>query len=172
MSKQKNTTAVATANIQNKKVWTIVVICIITAAIIAGSLIIALWNTPDKSVAGTNNQTQASSSATIKNGDFQFVKENATSYPKSASNWTKYTYKAPTGSTQGFTEISTSNETVMGVVSVDSEEWTTVQSDVATFGVQGLANPGKAQETDEDDYVYMISNKTAYTAFGRNKGTL
>ncbi len=164
MSKQKNTTAVATANIQNKKVWTIVVICIITAAIIAGSLIIALWNTPDKSVAGTNNQTQASSSATIKNGDFQFVKENATSYPKSASNWTKYTYKAPTGSTQGFTEISTSNETVMGVVSVDSEEWTTVQSDVATFGVQGLANPGKAQATDEDDYVYMISNKTAYTA--------
>ncbi|MBR2975078.1 MAG: hypothetical protein IKC47_04985, partial [Clostridia bacterium] len=164
MSKQQNTKAVATNNLQSKKVWTIVVICLITAAIIAGSLIIALWDTPDKTVAGTNNETQASSSATIKNGDFQYLKEAATSFPKSASNWTKYTYKAPTGSTQGFTEISTNNETVMGVVSVKDEDWTAVQADVAALGVAGLANPGKAQADDKDDNVYMISNKTAYTA--------
>lgn len=163
MSKQQNTNATA-LNFQNKKVWTIVAVCLITAAIIAGSLIIALWDTPDKSVAGTDNPSQASSSATIKNGDFQYLKETATSFPKSASNWTKYTYKAPTGSTQGFTEISTNNETVMGVVSVNEEDWATVQANVASFGVENLANPGKAQASDKDDNVYMISNKTAYTA--------
>ena len=163
MSKQKHTNATA-PNFQNKKLWTIVAVCLITAAIIAGSLIIALWDTPDKTVAGTENPSQASSSDTIKNGDFQYLKEAATSFPKSASNWTKYTYKAPTGSTQGFTEISTNNETVMGVVSVNDEDWATVQANVASLGVANLANPGKAQADDKDDNVYMISNKTAYTA--------
>ena len=98
MSKNISATAKKGLSQTAKKALVISVICVVTAIVIAVSLILALKPVDSKFVADTNNPTTDSSTLTIKNGNFEYVNEAKASYPLSASNWSKYGYKAPTGS--------------------------------------------------------------------------
>lgn len=167
MSKNISATAKKGLSQTAKKALVISVICVVTAIVIAVSLILALKPVDSKFVADTNNPTTDSSTLTIKNGNFEYVNEAKASYPLSASNWSKYGYKAPTGSgssrSQGYTTLGTNTDTVMGVIDTKTENWETVSSDLSSFGVE-LSNPGKPGDSETEYNVYMIHNKTDFAA--------
>lgn len=163
MSKNKQTNATEqVARPINMKALIISIVCIITVLVIAVSLTIALWPQPaDKTLADTDTPTIDSSTDTIKNGNFDYIKEEATMYPLSAQSWDKYTFKSTTTSSQYYNKIMTNDKTVMGIV--DTSDWTTVSSDLAKYGIT-LTNPEKPVSDSEDSNVYMINNLQEYTA--------
>lgn len=167
MSKNISATAKKGLSQNAKKALVISVICVVTAIVIAVSLILALKPVEDKFIADNNNPSVDTSGLTIKNGNFEYVNEEKVSYPWSATNWSKYGYKAPTGSgtslSQGYTTISTNNQTVMGVIDTSEENWEDVNSDLKTLGVE-ITNPGIPVDSETEKNVYMIHNKTDYAA--------
>ncbi len=166
MSKKSKSAIVVDNSQKTKKAIIIAVICVVVAIVIAVSLVIALWQTPDKTVADLDNETAGTSSLTIKNGNFEYVNEDATLFPKTAQSWNRYTYKPKSGTSQGYTTIGTNEKTVMGIVDTSEEGWTSVQSDLAKQGIESgaVANPGKPDADSADDNVYMIYNKTDTTS--------
>jgi hypothetical protein len=162
----KNTPNVAVDKQQRNKILLIAIVCIVTALVLAASLIIALLpRTENKSVADLNNETGDTSDAIIANGDFEFLTDaDATAYPKLAQNWLKYGYKAPASKTShGYTNLGITDKGVMGVV--DTSVWSTVTADLSKrFASLGsLANP-EARPDAEGSNVYMIHNEVAQTA--------
>lgn len=166
MSKNKQAIAVKADNQKRNKVLLIAIVCVVTALIIAASLIIALWPTEDKTVANLDNETIDTSSATITNGDFEYLTEaDSTTFPKVAQSWTKYGYKAPTSKTsQGYTTLSVSDKTLMGVVDTASP-WDKVVADLAGrfTSLASLNNP-EARPGADGSNIYMIHNDVATTA--------
>lgn len=132
------------------------VIAVVMAVIITLVLIWALKPAPapEKKLDNDDSQTTSTSS----NLKFELVDEEEASYPQTATNWTKYGYSAPTSSTQGYKEITSSEDAVMGVV--DVEDWTKVSSDLSFTA----NNPGKFGEGATDSNVYMIHNLHDYAA--------
>ncbi len=150
------------SNLAKKKALVIAIIAVVTAIVIAATLIIVLWEEAEKTFASNTTVDTTSSSDTISNGTFEYVTESEASYPLTAQDWSKYTYKSPTSSTHSYKTINSNLNSLMGVI--DTSDWETVEADLAGYGITDIANPGTAEDS-EDDYVYMISNgTTAYSA--------
>lgn len=164
MSKQKQSNvATQTRKPINKNALIISIVCVVTALVIAVSLIIALWPAPaDKTIADLDNPTIETSDSTIKNGDFSYVGEEATLYPKSAQDWSKYTWQEPTNEyTQYYKEILSNTNTLMGIV--DTNDWDKVSNDLSKYGIT-IDNPGIPVQDAKDSNVYMIHNREQYSA--------
>lgn len=134
---------------------------IILAAVIALSVALPLMLRTDKVPATQERPDANSSTLPVKNGDFMYASSDDTSYPKSALNWTKYTYKDVEGSSHDFTAIDTTEKSVLGIV--DTDDWTTVSSDLALEGITA-ANPSYPNSEATDKNVYMIASKQATSA--------
>ena len=140
----------------------ITVICLVMAVILAVSLALVLkqpTTTPDD---GSDGGSSGTSTLYIKNGDFAYFDDESDTFPKSADNWTTYTYKAPDGDTHGFTEITDSEQVISGVIDTDDEAWTSVSADLASQGITAT-NPGIHDE-DLDTNIYMFGTKHATNA--------
>lgn len=150
------------SNLAKKKALVIAIIAVVTAIVIAATLVIVLWEEEVKTFASNTTVDTTSSSDTISNGTFEYVEEDASSYPQTAQDWSKYTYNTPTSTTHSYKSINSNLNSVMGVV--DTSDWDTVSAGLSSYGITGLANPEVAADA-EDDFVYMISNGSdAYSA--------
>ena len=148
----------------------IIIAAIVAVAIVILSVSLALILKPDAlTESGSNSSGNGSSTLVIKNGDFAYTSSDDTNYPLTAQNWTKYGYKAKSGSSHDFAAISTTEKVVMGIVNTDTENaddnWNTVLADLADEGITNVTNPKlHASSEAEDNNVYMIATKEATTA--------
>ncbi len=150
-----------------KKGIIISAICIVMAIVLAVSVTLVVSN----SGTTTNSSTSSSGSSSlyIKNGDFAYFDTESTSYPKTADNWTLYTYTDPVTDSDGivtehgFDKITDTDAVLTGVVSTDEEEWDNVTNDLADENISGITNPGIHDE-DLDKNVFMFASKNATTA--------
>lgn len=147
----------------------IIITAIVAVAIIILSVALALILRPEVlSPSDQNTPSNSTSSAPIRNGDFTYTSSDDTSYPKAAQNWTRYGYKAVSGSTHDFESISTNEKAVMGIIDTaedDDDAWPTVVDDLENAGITGIKNPGVHEGIEaEDTKVYMIATKEATTA--------
>ena len=144
----------------------IIIIAIVLVAVIILSIALALILKPDeKKPADDKTDNSNSSTLAIKNGDFFYTSSDDTNYPRTAVNWTKYGYKAPTASnTHDFESITSTDKTVMGIINVKDENWDEVKSDLSAEGIS-INNPKTRKDLeDDDDNIYMIYNKVATAA--------
>ena len=158
---------VATQPLSDNTRKLIIIIAIILVAVIILSISLALvLKTEEKTPAVDNTDSSNSSTLPIKNGDFLYSNTEATAYPHTAVNWTKYAYKAKSGSHQDFEYITTTEKSVMGIIDVSDENWAEVSNDITPVLPEGvtLVNPGKHSEDLDDDNIYMIYNKEAANA--------
>ncbi len=140
------------------------VICLVMIAVLVVSLVLVLKpdTSDDSSSSGSDSST---SQAYIKNGDFTYSNSSDTTYPKTAQNWTKYTYKAPEDSTHGFATIDDDSLVIAGIVDTSDDTWSTVTSDLANLNITNVTNPGIHNSNDDlDTSVYMFATKEATTA--------
>ena len=145
-----------------RTIW-ITVICVVMAIVLAVSLALVLRQ-PDVPTDDDGDSDNGSSTLYIKNGDFAYFDDESETFPKSADNWTAYTYKAPDGDDHHFDEITDTEKVVYGVVDTNEDVWADVQKDVADAGVtHTLTNPGIHDE-DLDTNVYMFATKQATSA--------
>lgn len=149
----------------NTKKW-IIIAAIILAAVIAVSItLVVLLQPVVNNPADENPGSSASSNLIIKNGDFALVSSDDVNFPKTATNWDKYAYKAKSGtSTQEFETILTSENVVMGIVDTKEEAWDTVKADLEYESINGVTNPGLYAEDLSNTNVYMMATKKATTA--------
>ena len=84
-----------------RTIW-ITVICVVMAIVLAVSLALVLRQ-PDVTPDDDGDSDNGSSTLYIKNGDFAYFDDESETFPKSADNWTAYTYKLPTGTTTTLT---------------------------------------------------------------------
>lgn len=148
----------------NTKKWLIIGAIILLAAIILTTVLTLILQADPKTPDANATPDSNTSSLPIKNGDFAVVSSEDTSYPKSALNWTKYGYKAVSGSTHDFQSIGTNEKVVMGIVNTNEDEWATVISDLEPEGIS-VTNPGVHADIEADDgNVYMIATKQATSA--------
>ena len=158
---------VATQPLSDNTRKLIIIIAIILVAVIILSISLALiLKTEEKTPASDSTDSSNSSTLPIKNGDFLYSNTEATAYPHTAVNWTKYAYKAKSGSHQDFEYITTTEKSVMGIIDVSNDNWNEVSNDITPVLPEGvtLQNPGKHSEDLDDDNVYMIYNKEAANA--------
>ena len=145
----------------------IIIIAIVLVAVIILSVALALiLKTEEKTPASDSTDSSTSSTLPIKNGDFLYSNTEATSYPHTAVNWTKYAYRAKDGNSQGFETITGTDSSVMGIIDVNTEKWSEVENAILPQLPEGatLTNPGKHSKDLEDDNIYMIYNKQAANA--------
>lgn len=150
----------------------IIIIAIILAAVIAVSVtLIVLLQPQDRKPDDENPGNSQSSNLPVKNGDFALVGSEDTTFPKSALNWNRYTYKEPSGNTHDFEVIDTNTNVVMGIVDTDDEKWKTVIEDLKLENITltEADNPKQhsflgQNEKHENSNVYMIATKTATNA--------
>lgn len=148
----------------------IIITAIILAAVIAVSVtLIVLLQPKDVTVEPNDPSSTVSSNLPVKNGDFGLVSSDDTTYPKSALNWTRYGYKAPSGSAHDFELIESSVDVVMGIIDTDEEEWQNVVNDLSNeHNVTLSANPSQHGLPDGEKHnnskVYMIATKKATNA--------
>lgn len=154
-------------SVNTKRGIIISAICIVMAIVLTVSVILVV-NKPTTPTTPTN-PNHGSSSLYIKNGDFAYFDEESSSYPKTADNWTLYTYKAPVTDSDGkatehnFNKITDTNSVLTGVISTDEKEWGNVTNDLSNASISGITNPGIHDE-DLDKNVYMFASKKATTA--------
>lgn len=163
MSKTTNKTKRALTPNEIKKII-IVAICVVMVIVLAVSLPLLLKKTPV--TPDTPDTDTSTSQSYIKNSDFTyFDKDNAT-FPKTADNWSKYTYKEPDASndSHGFTAIENEDKVVMGIVNTDEETWTSVSDDLKAKGINGVANPKIHAGEELDTSIYMFAAKEATNA--------
>lgn len=147
----------------------IIITAIVLVAVIAVSVTLGIMlKEPVKTPDDNDPSNNPSSSLPVKNGDFGIVSSEETVYPKSASNWTKYTYKAPSGSSHDFTAIESTENVVMGIVDTADDQWAIAKENLKTENVELGANPGQHSLPEGDKHtnsnVYMIATKNAYNA--------
>ena len=143
----------------------IIIIAIVLVAVIILSVALALILKKDvKTPASDGTDNSTSSSLPVKNGDFAYTSSDDTGYPRTAVNWTKYGYQAPSGSSQGFDSITSNELSAMGIIDVSDDKWSSVVSDLAAEGVTSIVQPKTHSEELEDSNVYMIANKQATAA--------
>lgn len=156
-----------------KKTIIISAICAVMVIILAISLPLMLKQSvvDDDTSSGDTSTSQA----TIKNGDFTYMdKDTSATYPKTADNWTKYTYAEPEGEgtsqTQGFTKIESEDQVVAGVVDTNEDIWENVLANLKTRGINAnVSNPGVHEVndllgTELDTSVFMFATKEATNA--------
>lgn len=166
MSKNKKTSAAAAAAqtkdpMFGKKILLTVIVFIVAAAVIAGTLVYVNYKEPELSEVTNTTTSPDTSSATIKNGGFDFVLDaNKTGVPYAAQAWA----------------LSRRNNsvTVAGIVPTDEAEWLEVSKQLGALGV-AVSNPGtpEASEKEKNDdkdtkSVYMIHNRAASYANIKN----
>lgn len=165
MSKNKKTsTATATAvktkdPMFGKKLLLTVIVFFIAAAVITGTLVFVNQQEPELSEISNETSSPASSSATIKNGGFDYIVDaNKTGAPYVAQNWT----------------LTRKNNslTIAGIVPTESEEWNKIAPGLSAMGIN-VNNPGVPETEDKNDdddnnFVYMISNREATYANIKN----
>ena len=157
---------VATQPLSDNSRKLIIIIAIVLVAVIILSVALALiLKTEEKTPASDSTDNSTSSTLPVRNGDFLYSNSEATGYPHTAVNWTKYGYKEKSGSKQDFAEITSTEKSVMGIIDVNADNWATVAADVnPELNGATLTNPGKHSDELEDDNVYMIYNKQATSA--------
>ncbi|MCM1289789.1 MAG: hypothetical protein NC132_05795 [Corallococcus sp.] len=147
-----------------KKTIIIAAICVAMAIILAVSLSLVLKPRP-VNPDDDGNDSNGSSTLTIKNGDFAYFDKETDSYPKTADNWTKRTYQTPEeNKTHGFDEIKDDTNVVAGVVPADEDTWETVQKDLAKQGIAGTVAFPDVHADAADKNIYAIATKNATTA--------
>ncbi len=162
MSKTTTTKAKSPMTPSTKKTIIISVICAVMVIILAVSLPLMLKQQVEDD--NTSTPDTSTSQATIKNGDFTYFDKDNTTFPKTADDWTKYTYKEATESEHGFEKIESEDKVVAGVVDTTEETWETVLTDLATRGIStNVANPGIYKD-DLDTSVFMFATKEATNA--------
>ena len=130
----------------------ITIIAIVLAAVIAVSVTLIVLLQPKEVTPDPNDPSNnPSSNLPVKNGDFGLVNSDATTFPKTATNWTRYGYEAPSGGSQGFKTIESNQDVIMGVV--DTKDWDKV--------VEGVKNELTASGKNPDDY--DLTNPEQYT---------
>lgn len=152
----------------------ITIIAIVLAAVIAVSVTLIVLLQPKEVTPDPNDpNNNPSSNLPVKNGDFGLVNSDATTFPKTATNWTRYGYEAPNGGSQGFKTIESNQDVIMGIV--DTEDWDNVvegvKGEISASGKNpddyDLTNPGQYTlpegEKHSNSNVYLIStvNKTS-----------
>ena len=148
----------------------IIIGAIILAAVIAVSVTLGVMlQTPDRNPDDNDSSNNPSSSLPVRNGDFGLVSSEDTTYPKSATNWTSYGYKAPNGTSHDFEVIENTDKVVMGIVNVDEDEWNTAKEDLKLEDITLGNNPGQHSFLDEGEKhsnsnIYMIATKEATNA--------
>lgn len=165
----KTTKAKSPMTPSTKKTIIISVICAVMVIILAISLPLMLRQTVVDD--DTDSPDTSTSQAYIKNGDFAYW-DDETSFPKTADNWTKYTYKASEdeGETQGFTKIDSEDSVVAGIVDTNEDSWADVLANLAERGITAtVGNPGIYNADDEDassldTNVFMFATKEATNA--------
>lgn len=146
------------------------IIAIVLVAVIAVSVTLIVMLQPKNVTPDNNNPSNnPSSSLPVKNGDFGLIGSEDTTFPKSAPNWTSYTYKAPSGSTHDFDKIESTEKVVMGIVDTEEENWATAAADVKLEGVPTIENPKQHEFSSENEKhsnsnVYMIASKESTNA--------
>ena len=141
----------------------IIIIAIVLVAVIVLSIALALILKADtKNPANDNTNNGGSSSLTIKNGDFMYSTTESTSYPRTAQNWAKYTYKDG----EDIEEITGNDKSVMGIIDVGEDKWNGVVADLNEEGIANLTNPGThaSLENEDDNNIYMIYNSQLTSA--------
>lgn len=147
----------------------VIITAIVLAAIIAVSVTLIVLLQP-KVVTPDNNDpsNNPSSNLPVKNGDFGIINSEDTLYPKSATNWTRYGYKAPNGSSHDFEAIESTENAVMGIVDTEDEQWTKAVEDLAIENVTLGSNPKQHALSDGGKHtnsnIYMIASKKATNA--------
>lgn len=138
-------------------------ICVVMIAVLAVSLVLVLKK-PVTPPDDTDTPNNGSSSLYIKNGDFAYFDKENTSFPKTADNWTLYTYKDPISDTEhGFEAITSADKVLSGIIDTHKDAWETVQKDLADSGISNVTNPGIHDE-DLDTNVFMFATRQATTA--------
>lgn len=175
MSKQKKTYAVGGASavqqaeerspLLAQKIIFMVVLVLIAALVLTATIIYANYTEPELSEKSNVAETIPTSSATIRNGGFDYVtpsSENKIGYPFVAANWT-------------LTRES-NTKTIAGVVPVSEDTWSTVSDQLSALGAD-VENPGEPENSVKNDdenkhNVYMLyniddtySNLKNYTSF-------
>lgn len=148
----------------------ITITAIILAAVIAVSVTLIVLLQP-KVVTPDNNDPSdnPSSNLPVKNGDFGIISSDETTYPKTATNWTKYAYKEPNGSSQDFAAIESTQKVVMGIVDTDDEQWAIAQEHLKSENITLGENPKQHSFLGEGDKhsnsnIYMIATKESTNA--------
>lgn len=175
MSKQKKTYAVGGASavqqaeerspLLAQKIIFMVVLVLVAALVLTATIIYANYTEPELSEKSNVAETIPTSSATIRNGGFDYVtpsSENKIGYPFVAANWT-------------LTRES-NTKTIAGVVPVSEDTWSTVSDQLSALGAD-VENPGEPENSVKNDdenkhNVYMLyniddtySNLKNYTSF-------
>lgn len=155
----KNKTATAPLSGKTKLALIITAIVVVVVIVLTIALVEILKpvTTPDTE----NPDNGGSSSLTIRNGDFVYVKSQDTAFPREAQNWNRYT--APSGNDTSLVAIENSQKALMGIIDTDDEKWAEVASNLADNGVSSVTNP-KTHDSELDNNVYMIANKEATNA--------
>lgn len=155
--------------LSDKRKLIIIITAIVLAAVIAVSATLIVLLQPKVVTPDANDPSNnPSSSLPVKNGDFGIVGSEETTFPKSATNWTKYTYKD--GDSHDFEAIEVSNNVIMGIVDTDEKQWDLVTEQVkseltksgADASKYALTNPGQhsflgKNEKHSNSNVYMIA---------------
>lgn len=166
MSKNKKTNAAAAAAqtkdpMFGKKILLTVIVFIVAAAVIAGTLVFVNHTDPELSEITNETSSPESSSATIKNGGFDFTLDaNKIGAPYVAQAW----------------NLTRKNNvvTVAGIVPTDEKSWTSVSKELGSLGVEvsnpGVPEAGEKEKNDDTDTnsVYMIHNREATYANIKN----
>lgn len=164
MSKKTKKVETKSLTPNEKKTIIIAAICVAMAIILVVSLLVVLKPkpvTPDNPDDGNNG----SSTLTIKNGDFAYFDDDKDTYPKTADNWTKRTYQTPEeNKTHGFDEIKDDANVVAGVVPANSDDWKTIQDDLAEQGITDTVAFPDVHADAVDKNIYMFATKKATTA--------
>ena len=160
----------------DKRKLIIIITAIILAAVIAVSVTLIVLLQP-KTVTPDNNDpsNNPSSNLPVKNGDFGIVGSEVTTFPKTATNWTRY--GAPEGeNSTTFKQLDDFEKAVMGIVDTADDQWNQVIEQVkaeltangADVNSYDLTNPHQHKFLGQNDKhtnsnVYMIAavNPTA-----------
>lgn len=168
MSKKSKTTAQVQPLSDNKRKAIIITAIILVAAIILTVALTLILRPATRTPADQTTPGSGSSSLPIRNGDFYYTGSDDTAYPKTAQYWSRKGYEAISGNTHNFSDLSGSDEVVMGIVTTatdgDGDTWDTVLEDLSAEGITDVTNPGKHDSELADDNVYMIATKTPSAA--------
>lgn len=152
-----------------KKGITIAVICVVLVAVLVTSILTVVKQPADTDDNNNNNNNGGTSTLYIKNGDFAYFDKESETFPKTADNWSLYSYKEPVTDSEGkvtshgFEKITDTEKVLYGVVSADEDNWEIVSGDLASQNVT-VTNPGVHNDEDLDKNVYMLANKEATTS--------
>ena len=142
----------------DKRKLIIIITAIILAAVIAVSVTLIVLLQP-KTVTPDNNDpsNNPSSNLPVKNGDFGIVGSEVTTFPKTASNWTRY--GAPEGeNSTTFKQLDDFEKAVMGIVDTADDQWNQVVEQVKAELTASKADLSKYDFTNPHQHNFLGQN--------------